>query len=106
MFRIPLLIKTLGVVCLPVRLGKNSKVMRMDFYVMSDFSLPSDGLLGLESLKANHMEIHPQTNSVKIGARYFKVIGKPKRLISASHRIKKIYSANRHQNISGVQTST
>ena len=64
-------LKVLGVVSLPIRFGKNSKVMRMDFYVIWDFSLPSDGLLGLESLKANHMEIHPQTNLVKIGEKYY-----------------------------------
>ncbi len=92
----------MGVVFLSIRLCKNSKVMRMDFYVISDFSLPSDWLLGLESLQANHMEIHPQTNSVRIGVRYFKAMGKPKRLISPSHPIKNIALTPTQQNISGV----
>ena len=99
-------LKILGVVSLPIRLGKNSKVMRMNFYVIQNFSLPSDGLLGLESLRANHMEIHPQSNSVKIGVRSFKAMSEPKRLIFPLHCIKNPTSAPRHHNVSGVLASS
>ena len=40
----------LGIVRLPICLGKGTSTLRMDFYVASNFTLPSDGLLGLTSM--------------------------------------------------------
>ena len=82
-------LKILGVVCLPIRLGKTTKVMRMDFYVISEFSLPSDGLFGLDSLKANNMEIHPLTSSVRVEGKCFRAMDKPQRLLSSHHNTKR-----------------
>ena len=99
-------LKILGIVSLPIRLCKNSKVMRLEFYVIADFSLPSDGLLGLESLKANNMEIHPQTNTVKIGVRTFNAMREPRRLITSLHQTQSYISTPRSPNISGVLVSS
>ena len=81
-------LKILGVVCLPIRLRKTTKVMRMDFSVISEFTLLSDGLFGLESLKANNMEIHPLTSSVRMEGKYFRAMDQPQRLISSSSNVK------------------
>ncbi len=54
----------LGVVYIPIFLGKGTSRLCLDFYVVSDFSLPSDGLLGLTSLKSNRIVIHPDTMSL------------------------------------------
>ncbi len=53
-----------GVVRLPVSLGRNTPVMRLDFYVTSSFSLPSDGLLGLSSLRSNCIVIDPGSSTL------------------------------------------
>ena len=37
----------LGVVSLPLSLSRHTPLFKADFYVTSDFVLPSDGLLGL-----------------------------------------------------------
>ena len=72
----------LGIVRLPVCLRKNSKAMRLDFYVISNFSLPSDGLLGLETLKAHNIDILPTSSSVRSGDRYFRAMTSPRPLIT------------------------
>ena len=36
-------LKILGVVRLPISLGKNTPIIRLDFYVASNFALPTDG---------------------------------------------------------------
>ncbi len=64
----------LGVVRLPVSLGQNTPVMRLDSYVTSSFSLLSDGLLGLSSLKSNRIVIVPHSNTVKFQGRCFKAM--------------------------------
>ncbi len=67
----------LGVVRLPVSLGRNTLVMRLDFYVTSSFSLPSDGPLGLSSLRSNRIVIDPDSNTVKFQGRCFKAMDQP-----------------------------
>ena len=52
----------LGVVRIPMSLGKGTPDLRLDFYVVSDFSLPADGLLGLTALKSSMMVIQPDKN--------------------------------------------
>ncbi len=41
----------LGVVRLPVSLGKSSPPLRLDFYVLSQFALPCDGLIDFPTLE-------------------------------------------------------
>ena len=41
------LLNILGIVRLPISLGKGTSIKRLDFYVASSFSLPTDGLIGL-----------------------------------------------------------
>ncbi len=67
----------LGVVRLPVSLGRNTPVMRLDFYVTSSFSLPSDGLLGLSSLRSNRIVLVAENNIVKYQGRCFKAMDQP-----------------------------
>ncbi len=78
----------LGVVRLPVSLGRNTPVIRLDFYVTSSFSLPSDGLLGLSSLKSNRIVIVPDSNTVKFQGRRFKAMNQPVCLASPWKSIK------------------
>ena len=59
------LLNILGIVCLPISLGKGTLIKRLDFYVASNFSLPTDSLIGLMSMKSNKMEIHPNSNLVR-----------------------------------------
>ncbi len=70
----------LGVVRLPIVLGKGTSRLCLDFYVVSDFRLPSDGLLGLTSLKSNQVVIHPDTNVVKFQGESLKAMEKLMRL--------------------------
>ena len=78
-----------GIVRLPVSLGKHTPIMRLDFYVASNFALPTDGLLGLPSLKSTGMTIIPDSNSVNIFGKTFRAMDKPERLTclwERSHR--------------------
>ncbi len=51
--------------------------MRLDFYVTSSFSLSSDGLLGLSSLRSIRIVIDPDSNTVKFQRRCFKAMDQP-----------------------------
>ncbi len=55
-----------GIVRLPMRLGKHIPIVRVDFYVASNFALPADGLLGLPTLKSMRMTISPDNNAVQV----------------------------------------
>ena len=76
----------LGVVRLPVSLGKNTPTMRQDFYVASRFSLPSDGLLGLNTLKAHRVVLNPAQNALSYCGRTFKAMETPVRLAAPWER--------------------
>ena len=52
-------LNTLGIVHLSIYLGKETSIIRLNFYVASNFSLPTDWLLVLMSRKSNNMGIHP-----------------------------------------------
>ena len=54
----------IGMITLPLCLGKGCSLTRMDFYVVTNFQLPSDGLLGLSGLKAHRVRIEPKDNLV------------------------------------------
>lgn len=43
---------TLGIVSLPLRFGENSQLIQTDFYALSNFEPPSDGLLRLKAIKS------------------------------------------------------
>ena len=87
-------LKVLGVVTLPVSLGKHDKPMTLDFFVITDFSLPADGLLGLESFRDHNMEIHPTTASVKYNGFSYRTMPVPAPLISPSKPSRKTSTAN------------
>ncbi|KAG0729832.1 hypothetical protein GWK47_029518 [Chionoecetes opilio] len=72
----------LGIIRLPISLGKGTSIMRLDLYVASNFSLPTDGLLGLKSLKSNRMVIHPDINMIKFQGKGFQAMNQPMRLNS------------------------
>ena len=57
-------LETVGMVTLPVTFYKGNSPIRMDFYVVTNFSIPTDGILGLTSMKSNHIDVRPSTNSV------------------------------------------
>ncbi len=79
-------LKILGVVRLPVTLGKNTPTMRVDFYVTSQFSLPSDGLLGYNTLKSERMVIHPASDAISYCGSTLKAMDTPMRLASPLER--------------------
>ena len=74
----------LGIVRLPVNLGKRTVTMHLDFYVASNFGLPSDGLLGLMSMKSNCMVIIPEGNVIKYQGKSFTAMDAPRSLASLS----------------------
>ncbi len=69
-----------GIVRLPICLGKHIPVVRVDFYVASNFALPADGLLGLPTLKSMHMTITPDNNLVQVFGKHLKAMDQPVRL--------------------------
>ena len=71
---------------LPVKLDKNTRTIKLDFYVVSDFSLPSDGLLGLESMKANQIVAYPDSSTVSFQEKRFKAMDQPRCLIPPARR--------------------
>ncbi len=70
----------LGVVRFPIILGKGSSRLCLDFYVVPDFSLPSDCLLGLTSLKSSRIVVHPDTNLVTFQGKSFQAMETPMHL--------------------------
>ena len=54
--------------------------MRLDFYVVSNFGLLSDGLLGLSSMKSERMVIIPDSNVVRYQGESFLAMGTPRSL--------------------------
>ncbi len=53
-----------GTVTLPISLAPNSDIFNIQFFVTSQFALPSDGLLGLDSLVAHDISVHPKRRAV------------------------------------------
>ncbi len=50
-----------GTISLPVSLAPDSNILNVQFYVTHQFALPSDGLLGLDSLCARHSSLPQET---------------------------------------------
>ena len=67
----------LGIVRLPICLGKGISIIRLDFYGAFNFTLPSDGLLGLTSMTANQMVIYPEYSTEKIPRKNFWAMNRP-----------------------------
>ncbi|MPC72652.1 hypothetical protein E2C01_066964 [Portunus trituberculatus] len=65
------LLDILGIVRLPVNLGKDTSTMHLDFNVASNFGLPFDGFLGLTSMRSNRMVIIPDSNVIKYQRKSF-----------------------------------
>ena len=75
-------LETVGMVTLPVTIHKGSSAVRMDFYVVTNFSVPTDGILGLTSMKSNRIDVRPSTNSVIYKGRSVLAMEKPMPLAS------------------------
>ena len=76
----------LGIVSLPIYLGKGTSTLKLDFYVASNFTLPSDGLLGLTSMRANRMVIYPEHGTVKFQGKSFRAMDQPMPIASEWER--------------------
>ncbi len=53
-----------GTVTLQISLAPSSKIFNIHFHVTPRFALPSDGLLGLDSLIAHDISVHPKRRAV------------------------------------------
>ena len=53
-----------GMVTLPLRFSRRGTPFYADFYIVQQFNLPADGLLGLPTLRKNMIDVHPRNNSV------------------------------------------
>lgn len=72
----------LGIISLPIRLSKSTQPIRTEFFVVSNFKLPSDGLLGLGAMKAHRIVIYPKENTVTYCGRHLKGMTHPSPLVS------------------------
>lgn len=76
-----------GTVCLPMRLRENTPVIRLDFYLASNFALLADGLLGLPSLRSLGMTVSPDYNFVQVFGKRLRATDQPVRLNCSWNRI-------------------
>ncbi len=53
-----------GTVTLPISLAPSSKIFNIDFHVTPQFALSCDGLLGLDSLIAHDISVHPKKRAI------------------------------------------
>ncbi len=53
-----------GTVALPISLAPNSDIFNIQFFVTSQFAFPCDGLLGLDSLGAHDISVHPKRRAI------------------------------------------
>ncbi|MPC52205.1 hypothetical protein E2C01_046068 [Portunus trituberculatus] len=79
--------------------------MRLDFYVASNFGLPSDGLLGLTSMRSNRMVIIPDNDVIKYQGKSFQAMGTPRSLASLSRWERKMQKAPEGENVSAQSVS-
>ena len=54
----------LGVVTIPIRFSRTGESFKAEFYIASVFPLPADGLLGLSTMRHNHIDIKPHLNAI------------------------------------------
>ncbi len=79
-------LKILGKISLPISLSKNTRLVQTDFYVVSNFQLPSDGLLGLSAMKSHQIVINPKQNTVMYCGRHLEGMKHPAPLVSRQPR--------------------
>ncbi len=72
----------LGVVRLPVSLGKSSPPLRLDFYVLSQFALPCDGLIGFPTLESHGILIDAEKHLIQYADRKYRALDVPTRFAS------------------------
>ena len=60
-------LKVTGTLTLPISLAPSSEVFNIQFYVTPEFALPCDGLLGLDSLIAHDISVHPKRRAIFAG---------------------------------------
>ncbi len=53
-----------GKVSLPLCFGKFSPTLRLDFYVLANLALPCSGLIGLPTLRAYGISVHPDSHTI------------------------------------------
>ncbi len=75
-----------GMVSLPLSFGKFSPPLRLDFYVMANLALPCNGLIGLPTLRAYGISVHPESHTIKFAGRSFKALDDPRRVASSLTR--------------------
>ncbi len=54
----------IGTITLPISLAPDSSIFNIQFYVTPQFALPSDGLLGLDSLCAHDIQVYPKRRAI------------------------------------------
>ena len=59
-----LTLTVLGTVTLPVTLAPNVETFSITFYVIKEFKMPCDGLLGQDSLAAHGIDVFPSRNAI------------------------------------------
>ncbi len=69
----------LGAVRLPVSLGKSSPPLHFDFYVLSQFALPCDGLIGFPSLESHDILIDTELLVIHYAGRQYRAMAVPTR---------------------------
>ncbi len=72
----------LGVVRLPFSFGKTSPPLHLDFYELSQFALPCDGLIGLPSLESHGVLIDTEQRLIRYAGRKYRALAAPTRLAS------------------------
>jgi len=74
----------LGTVNIPVRLLRSTKAFPTEFYVVTDFHLPCDGLLGNVTLADNHVDVSPERHAIIYRDRVFTELHSLSPLLSPS----------------------
>ena len=61
------ILNIIGGITLTLKISKCTKPVIADFYIVENFPLPSDGLLGLETMSQYNIGIHPASKSITLG---------------------------------------
>ncbi len=75
-------LKILGKISLPISLSKNTQPIQSDLYVVSNFKLPSDGLLRLRAMKSHQIVINSKQNTVMYCGQHLEGMKHPAPLVS------------------------
>ncbi len=83
----------LGIVTLPIRLTRQDHPFKADFYVVKQFALPCVGLLGLDSLAANGIDVPPKLHAITCNGCTFPAMTSPEPLLSCTPVAASAFSA-------------